>query len=63
FGGFLIWNVGDCWPQQSDSVMDYAGTPKRVFERLGQMFQRVRNRHAARIHGRRPQPRRSGEGP
>jgi len=45
FGGFLLWNVGDCWPQQSDSVIDYAGAPKAVFARLGELFGRVRREH------------------
>ncbi len=48
FAGFLVWNVGDCWPQQSDSVMEYGGKPKLVFERLGPLFARVRRQYDAR---------------
>ena len=44
FGGFLLWNVADCWPQHSDSVIDYLGNPKAVFARLGPLFERVRVR-------------------
>jgi beta-mannosidase len=42
FGGFLIWNVADCWPQQSDAVIDYEGVEKKVFRRLKRLFTRVR---------------------
>jgi hypothetical protein len=42
FGGFLLWNVADCWPQQSDAVIDFEGQPKRVFRRLGPLFRKVR---------------------
>ncbi|MCX7592123.1 MAG: hypothetical protein N2255_10910, partial [Kiritimatiellae bacterium] len=45
FGGFLLWNVADCWPQQSDSVMDYLGNPKRVCEFLPSVFREVRERY------------------
>jgi beta-mannosidase len=48
FGGFLLWNVADCWPQQSDSVIDCEGRPKRIFARLGPLFERMRRRHAGR---------------
>ena len=42
FWGFMLWNVGDCWPQHSDSVMDYLGNKKMVFARLGEVFSKVR---------------------
>lgn len=45
FGGFMLWNVADCWPQQSDSIMDYLGHPKTVFSRLGPLFERVRSKY------------------
>lgn len=41
FGGFLIWNVKDCWPQCSDAVIDYLNNPKRVFYKLGELFQKL----------------------
>ena len=42
FGGFLLWNVGDCWPQQSDAIFDYLGIAKPVVARLGPLFRKVR---------------------
>jgi beta-mannosidase len=45
FDGFLVWNVGDCWPQMSDSVTDYLGRPKRIFPRLADVFRTVRREH------------------
>ena len=42
FAGFMLWNVSDCWPQHSDSVLDYSGRPKIIFERLGPLFKKVR---------------------
>jgi len=45
FGGFMLWNVADCWPQHSDAVIDYLGTPKTILARLGPVFDRVRARH------------------
>ena len=42
FGGFLLWNVSDCWPQQSDSVLDCDGNPKIIFKKLGPLFKKVR---------------------
>ncbi len=45
FGGFLLWNVADCWPQQSDSVLEYGGGPKLVFGKLGELFGRMRRKH------------------
>ncbi len=42
FGGFLLWNVADCWPQQSDAVMDCDGNAKTVFRKLGPLFRKVR---------------------
>ena len=47
FDGFLIWNVADCWPQMSDSVIDYLGQPKRIFERLGRLFADLRQQRGA----------------
>jgi len=44
FGGFMLWNVADCWPQHSDSVIDYLGNAKTIFARLGPVFERVRAR-------------------
>jgi hypothetical protein len=46
FGGFLLWNVADCWPQQSDSVIDWLGTPKEAFRRLGALFASLREGRA-----------------
>jgi hypothetical protein len=43
FGGFLLWNVSDCWPQQSDAVIDCDGNPKPVFRKLGPLFRKVRS--------------------
>jgi beta-mannosidase len=43
FRGFLIWNVADCWPQMSDSVIDYLGHPKLIFARLAPLFTRLRH--------------------
>ncbi len=42
FGGFLIWNVSDCWPQQSDSVTEYGGKPKHIFGKLGPLFAKLK---------------------
>lgn len=47
FGGFMLWNVADCWPQHSDSVIDYLGNRKTIFARLGPVFERVRNQRRA----------------
>ncbi|KKM20055.1 hypothetical protein LCGC14_1649390, partial [marine sediment metagenome] len=52
FLGLLLWNVADCWPQQSDSVIDYGGHPKLIFQQLGALFERLRGRHAERAAGR-----------
>jgi beta-mannosidase len=41
-GGFLLWNVADCWPEHSDAVIDYLGHPKAVFMRLGPLFARMK---------------------
>ncbi|MHB9023327.1 MAG: glycoside hydrolase family 2 protein [Armatimonadota bacterium] len=50
FSGFLLWNVADCWPQQSDAVIDYLGNPKAVFARLGELFPRMRVEHTTVTH-------------
>ncbi len=42
FGGFLLWNVADCWPEHSDAVIDCLGNPKAIFARLGPLFERMR---------------------
>jgi len=42
FGGFLLWNVADCWPQQSDSVIDCDGHSKKLFAKLGPLFKAVK---------------------
>jgi hypothetical protein len=42
FGGFLLWNVADCWPQQSDAVLDCEGEAKPVFRKLGAAFRKAR---------------------
>ncbi|HOX06945.1 MAG TPA: hypothetical protein PK280_11125 [Planctomycetota bacterium] len=47
FGGFLLWNVSDCWPQQSDAVTEYGGRPKPVFRKLGAAFRKARRGAAA----------------
>ena len=47
FGGFLLWNVADCWPQQSDAVLDCDGNPKIVFRKLGPLFKKMRRDRAA----------------
>jgi hypothetical protein len=47
FDGFMLWNVADCWLQQSDSVIDYLGHPKIVFARLGPLFDRMRKQRKA----------------
>lgn len=43
FGGFLIWNVRDCWPKMSDSVIDCDGNEKLIFRRLAGIFARCRS--------------------
>jgi beta-mannosidase len=48
FGGFLLWNVSDCWPQQSDAVTEYGGRPKPVFRKLGAAFRKARREADAR---------------
>jgi beta-mannosidase len=45
FGGFMLWNVSDCWPQQSDAVTDYDLTPKLVCKKLAELFGRLRREH------------------
>ncbi len=30
-GGIVLWNVTDCWPQCSDSIIDYFGRPKIAY--------------------------------
>jgi len=30
-GGIVLWNVTDCWPQCSDSIIDYYGRPKLAY--------------------------------
>jgi len=52
FSGFLVWNVGDCWPQMSDAVTDYLGNRKLIFDRLGPLFGTVRARFDAASSGR-----------
>lgn len=52
FSGFLLWNVADCWPQQSDAVIDYAGIPKAIFRKLGPLFSAMRTRHASHVGAR-----------
>ena len=47
FGGFLLWNVADCWPQQSDAVIDCDGNPKTVFRKLGPLFKKMRRDRAS----------------
>ncbi|MEK7477659.1 MAG: hypothetical protein AAB152_18725 [Candidatus Coatesbacteria bacterium] len=48
FWGFMLWNVSDCWPQQSDSVTDWDLTPKAIYHALGDLFRRLqRSRHGA----------------
>jgi beta-mannosidase len=42
FGGFLLWNVSDCWPQQSDAVTEYGGRPKPIFRKLAAAFRNAR---------------------
>ena len=42
FGGFLLWNVTDCWPQHSDSVIDYLGNRKLIFDKLGPLFRELK---------------------
>ncbi len=29
--GIMLWNVTDCWPQCSDSIIDYYGRPKLAY--------------------------------
>ena len=41
FGGFLLWNVADCWPQQSDSIIDCDGHPKLLYKKLAPLFRRL----------------------
>jgi len=45
FGGFMLWNVSDCWPQQSDAVTDYDLTPKLVCKKLAELCERLRREH------------------
>jgi beta-mannosidase len=45
--GFLLWNVADCWPQQSDAVFDYLGVPKAAVARLEAVISRLRGRPLA----------------
>ncbi len=47
FAGVLVWNVADCWPQMSDAVIDYLGNAKRILDRLGPLFARLRQQRAA----------------
>ena len=49
FWGFMLWNVADCWPQHSDSVIDYLGNPKTILARLGPVFARVRARRRSQV--------------
>jgi len=51
FGGFLLWNVSDCWPQLSDSVIDYLGQPKEVMQRLARLFPALTAAYHARRYG------------
>jgi len=39
FGGFLVWNIGDCWPQQSDAIIDYLGNEKLFLKRLYPLYE------------------------
>ena len=48
FGGFLIWNTTDCWPQMSSSVIDSMDIPKTILARLGPLFERIRKERATR---------------
>jgi beta-mannosidase len=51
FGGFMLWNVADCWPQHSDSVIDYLGVPKDIFAKLGPLFERMQAKFRMRARG------------
>lgn len=37
-GGSLYWNLHDCWPQFSDSLVDYYGSPKMAYYFLKRAF-------------------------
>ena len=46
--GGLPWNVADCRPEHSDSVIDYLGHKKLVLEKLGPLFRKLKVRRKRR---------------
>jgi len=41
-GGILFWNLCDCWPQISDSVIAYPGKPKLAYQALREAFKKIK---------------------
>lgn len=41
-GGILLWNVCDCWPQISDSVIAYPLAPKKAYYAVKEIFSKIR---------------------
>jgi len=42
-GGILLWNVCDCWPQISDSIIDWYLRPKKVYYKVKEIFLKLKN--------------------
>jgi len=40
-GGIIYWNLIDCWPQFSDSVIDYYLKPKKAYEAIKEIFKKI----------------------
>jgi len=40
-GGILLWNVCDCWPQISDSIIAYPLVPKKAYYAVKEVFSRI----------------------
>lgn len=41
--GILLWNVCDCWPQISDSIISYDLKPKKVYYRIKEVFGKLKS--------------------
>jgi len=42
-GGILLWNVADCWPQISDSIISYPCRPKKAYYAVKEAFGKIGN--------------------
>ncbi len=41
--GILLWNVSDCWPQISDSIIAYPDVPKKAYYKIKEAFSKIKS--------------------